>query len=136
MTNKLPNSKAIAPIQGAVNMAWPYLTGRSGLILLASGVTIGGLAMNWGWLVAAGIAPLLLSALPCAAMCALGLCMSKASGRTGSNSQSTADLPNEPETGISNSLEEKISPRADGAPTPEAVEQSRSPLTEQKETRQ
>ena len=30
---------------------------------------------NWGWLVAAGIAPLLLSAGPCLAMCALGLCM-------------------------------------------------------------
>ena len=31
---------------------------------------------SWGWLVAAGIAPILLAAAPCAAMCALGLCMS------------------------------------------------------------
>ena len=34
-----------------------------------------GAYFNWGWLVAAGIAPLLLTALPCVAMCALGLCM-------------------------------------------------------------
>ena len=34
-----------------------------------------GLALNWSWLVAAGIAPLILGIAPCAAMCALGLCM-------------------------------------------------------------
>ena len=34
-----------------------------------------GLALNWSWLVAAGIAPLILGLAPCAAMCALGLCM-------------------------------------------------------------
>ena len=27
-------------------------------------------ALNWSWLVAAGVAPLLLTFLPCAAMCA------------------------------------------------------------------
>jgi hypothetical protein len=31
--------------------------------------------LNWGWLTAVGAAPILLSLLPCAAMCALGLCM-------------------------------------------------------------
>mgnify|MGYP005841479961 CR=1 FL=1 len=34
-----------------------------------------GLVLNWGWLTAVGAAPILLSLLPCAAMCALGLCM-------------------------------------------------------------
>ncbi|GGG52463.1 hypothetical protein GCM10010964_44520 [Caldovatus sediminis] len=37
-------------------------------------------AGGWSWLVAAGVAPVLLGALPCLAMCALGLCM----GRMGS----------------------------------------------------
>ena len=37
-------------------------------------------AFNWSWLAAAGIAPLLLTALPCVAMCALGLCMNKVTG--------------------------------------------------------
>ena len=34
---------------------------------------IGGLAFNWGWLVAVGAAPLLIGVLPCAALCALRL---------------------------------------------------------------
>jgi membrane protein DedA with SNARE-associated domain len=32
-----------------------------------------GLALNWSWPVAAGVAPLLVALAPCAAMCALGL---------------------------------------------------------------
>lgn len=31
-----------------------------------------GLALNWGWLTAVGAAPIILAALPCAAMCAWG----------------------------------------------------------------
>lgn len=31
-------------------------------------------AWNWDWLAALGVAPILISVLPCAAMCALGLC--------------------------------------------------------------
>ena len=41
--------------------------------LAIAGVT-GGAVLGWDWLVAAGLAPLILSVLPCAAMCALGLC--------------------------------------------------------------
>ena len=58
------------------------LGGKRGLIglgILAVGL---GLAFNWRWLTAAGIAPLILSALPCVAMCALGLCMPKTGGRS------------------------------------------------------
>lgn len=52
-----------------------YLGGRTGLIVVA--VAALGLAAysGWGWLVAAGIAPLLLTLAPCAVMCALGLCI-------------------------------------------------------------
>ena len=47
--------------------------GLIGLIVLASaiGLYVGG----WGWLVAAGLAPIILSTLPCLIMCGLGVCM-------------------------------------------------------------
>ena len=54
-----------------------YLGGRRGLLILGGLALVAGAAFNWSWLVAAGIAPLLLTALPCVAMCALGLCMHK-----------------------------------------------------------
>ena len=41
-----------------------------------------GLALKWDWLTAIGAAPILLSLLPCVAMCALGLCMRGGSGRS------------------------------------------------------
>ena len=49
--------------------------GRRGLVIAALAVIAAGLALNWGWLTALGAAPLILSLAPCAAMCALGLCM-------------------------------------------------------------
>lgn len=52
-----------------------YLGGRRTLTVLAITAIAGGLALNWSWLVAAGFAPLVLALLPCAAMCALHLCM-------------------------------------------------------------
>lgn len=57
-----------------------YLGGRRRLLVLAAGVVVVGVALNWTWLVAVGVAPLLLALLPCAAMCALGLCMNHAKG--------------------------------------------------------
>ena len=69
-----------------------YLGGRRGLLILAGLALIAGLAMNWSWLVAAGVAPILISVLPCVAMCALGLCMNKAGGK----SCSTADANPQP----------------------------------------
>ena len=59
----------------------PYFDHRA-LIGLVVAIVILGLALNWSWLVAAGVAPLLLSALPCAAMCALGLCLGRMGGRS------------------------------------------------------
>ncbi|MBK5264729.1 MAG: hypothetical protein JJE34_05770 [Alphaproteobacteria bacterium] len=57
-----------------------YLGGRTTLFVIAAGLIVGGIASNWGWLVAAGIAPILIAFLPCAVMCALGLCMHKMGG--------------------------------------------------------
>lgn len=75
-----------------------YLGGRRGLIALAALALVSGLALNWSWLVAAGIAPLLLSVLPCVAMCALGLCMNRMAGKSCST-RSNAQEPAEAATG-------------------------------------
>jgi hypothetical protein len=57
-----------------------YLPGRRGLIAAGAVIVAAGLAFKWSWLVAAGITPVLLSVLPCVAMCALGLCMNRMVG--------------------------------------------------------
>lgn len=51
-----------------------WLRGKRLLVVAAAMITLG-MWLGWGWLVSAGVAPILLSILPCAAMCALGLCM-------------------------------------------------------------
>lgn len=44
----------------------------AGLVVIAGlGLALGG----WGWLVAAGLAPIILSLAPCLVMCGLGVCM-------------------------------------------------------------
>ena len=57
-----------------------WISGRRGLIVAAAIPIVGAIILGWPWLVAAGIAPLLLAVAPCAAMCALGLCMRGMSG--------------------------------------------------------
>ncbi len=72
-----------------------YLGNRRAPLIIAGIVLTAGLALNWSWLAAIGVAPLLLSVLPCIAMCALGLCMNKMSGRscsTESPSKSVTDI--------------------------------------------
>jgi hypothetical protein len=48
-------------------------------VLLALGdlVLLAGASLSWGWLVAAGLAPIILAVAPCAIMCGLGLCSMK-----------------------------------------------------------
>lgn len=53
----------------------PYLGGRRGLLVLGGIALTLGAGLNWSWLAAAGITPVLVGLLPCAAMCALGLCL-------------------------------------------------------------
>jgi hypothetical protein len=55
--------------------AGDWLTRPRGLIVVAIAIIGAGLALGWNWMVAAGLAPLLLAVAPCAAMCALGLCV-------------------------------------------------------------
>jgi hypothetical protein len=64
-----------------------------------------GAALNWSWLVAVGIAPLLLTVLPCAAMCALGLCMNRMAGGSCSTEARSVETP-KPDTRVMTSLDE------------------------------
>jgi hypothetical protein len=59
-----------------------------GLIGIAAVMLVVGAAFKWSWLVAAGVAPLVLRSAPCLAMCALGLCMANM-GRRNSGSPIT-----------------------------------------------
>lgn len=63
-----------------------YLGTRRVLFLAAIMIGGGGLLLNWSWLVAVGLAPLLLALLPCAAMCALGMCMKHGEDKDGMDS--------------------------------------------------
>lgn len=52
-----------------------YLGNWRALLILATILIVTGLVLNWNWLVAVGLAPILLSTLPCLVMCAFGVCM-------------------------------------------------------------
>ena len=75
--------------KATIDLVRYYLSGRRGLILLTVAILGAGLVLNWSWLVAVGIAPLLLALAPCAAMCALGLCMNKMGGKSCSTESSS-----------------------------------------------
>jgi hypothetical protein len=81
MTNS-DSTKTTAPSLAGdlLHMARYYLLSRTGFVVLALAAIGAGLALNWSWLVAAGIAPVLLTTLPCLVMCGLGLCMNKMVG--------------------------------------------------------
>ncbi|TAL76373.1 MAG: hypothetical protein EPN75_14500 [Beijerinckiaceae bacterium] len=81
MEPTLPNSRATIGV--------PTIFKRLGSKrLLLAGITFAligaGLAWQWSWLAAIGVAPLLVGAAPCVAMCALGLCMHRMCSSTGS----------------------------------------------------
>ncbi len=59
-----------------------WLSGCGGLIAAAVLTVVGGIVLNWGRLVAAGLALPILALLPCAVMCAVGLCVNKKMGIT------------------------------------------------------
>jgi hypothetical protein len=76
MTNsRSADATARSPEPRSIETIRRYLGRRWGLLAVAVLMLVAGVAFNWSWLVAAGVAPLILGVLPCAAMCALGLCM-------------------------------------------------------------
>jgi hypothetical protein len=60
-----------------------WLRDRRVLIAIAVVAVVGGGVLNWGWLVAIGVAPIILAIAPCAAMCAVGLCSMNMMGKKG-----------------------------------------------------
>src|SRR5712692_8532164 len=77
--------------RGWSDFARQYLGNRWVLLALGGLVLIIGGALNWGWLVAAGFAPVLVAVAPCAIMCALGLCGMKM--MSGSNAAQDSPAP-------------------------------------------
>lgn len=60
-----------------------YFANKWFLLAVAGLALVGIAAAGWSWLVAAGIASVLVSVLPCLVMCGLGLCMHKFIGGSG-----------------------------------------------------
>ena len=58
-----------------------WLTGRRVLVLTGAALAVPALWLGWPWLLAAGLAPLLLSLAPCLVMCGLGLCAMRGCSR-------------------------------------------------------
>ena len=88
-TSRSPGRDETSLARDLLQLARYYLGKRRVLLILASMMLVAGVGLNWGWLVAAGIAPILISVLPCVAMCALGLCMTKA-GNKGCSAEGAA----------------------------------------------
>jgi hypothetical protein len=99
-----------------------YLGGRRGLIALAVGAAIAGVALNWSWLVALGMAPLLLALAPCAVMCALGLCAMRMAGTSGA-SESDAPSATLPEA----TVRSRTPPRRPAIASPSRSERTSQP---------
>ena len=59
-----------------------YAGNRLVLVGVAAVLVALGLFLGWGWLAALGLAPIILSLLPCVAMCAVGLCMMRGRSRS------------------------------------------------------
>jgi hypothetical protein len=78
------STKAVSALPGDITSTIRrYLGNRRLLLAVAVLALVAGAALNWGWLVALGIAPVLLSLLPCAVMCGVGVCCMKMMGGSG-----------------------------------------------------
>lgn len=90
LATETKDAKQFSLPQSAWALLRRYLSNRKALVVLAVAVVGAGLALNWSWLVAAGVAPILLALAPCAAMCAVGLCMNKMGSKSCSGAQDDA----------------------------------------------
>jgi hypothetical protein len=90
------STKAVNALPGDFALTIRRYLGNRRLLLAAAVVAlVAGTALNWGWLVALGIAPVLLSILPCAVMCGLGVCCMKMMGGSGENQPGQSGNPGE-----------------------------------------
>lgn len=112
-----------------------YLGGRRGSLILAAVAIVGGLAFNWSWLTAAGIAPLLLAALPCVAMCALGLCMNKITGGSCKSNQVGSIAAADGESSLPGGAQNNLYPNETVPQTVSVAVSSRHSLSQTNQTR-
>ena len=68
-----------------------WLRGWRGLTVFVAAIGLATIGLSWSWLVAIGIAPLLLAFAPCAAMCAIGLCASRMGARSCASNAGASD---------------------------------------------
>jgi hypothetical protein len=85
-----PQIKSMDAVQVGLSRAVLRYLRNKWFLLAAGGLAVAAIAViSWSWLVAAGIAWIVLSVLPClvccVAMCGLGLCMHKFLGGTQSS---------------------------------------------------
>ena len=90
-----------------------WLRGWRGPIIFVVVIGLATIGLSWSWLVAVGIAPLLLAFAPCAAMCALGLCASRMGGGSCASKTGAAD------EGASQAARSEVLPSA--APDPKQL---------------
>jgi len=90
-STKAKRTQELSLAQSTLGLVGHYFGGRRGIIGLAVAAAGIGLYLGWGWLAAAGIAPILLALAPCAAMCALGLCMKGSGGKSCAPGSTPAD---------------------------------------------
>lgn len=89
---------------------------RAIFIALAVAGVVAGLFWNWDWLVAAGLSSFIVALLPCAALCAAGLCASRL-GQKGSCSSSAAAPPTKEAEGTNDVLAARtLEPESDQPP--------------------
>lgn len=81
-----------SPRNNLVDRLRSYWGGRRGLLALGAGALALGVGLNWGWLAAVGVAPVLIALLPCAAMCALGLCMPRMMKKPSGTPEAARDI--------------------------------------------
>jgi len=93
-----PQIETPRTLQARITLA-ALLRNRRVLVAIAVLVLVIILAASWNWLVAAGLATIVVSALPCLAMCGLGLCMHRFLGGSGSP-QASGSATAEPPKGV------------------------------------
>ena len=80
--NGLAPTGEVSPSTSILDRVRHAVTERRVLLVSAVAIVGTGMAYNWSWLVAIGAAPVILALAPCAAMCALGVCMKRMGGKS------------------------------------------------------
>jgi len=103
-----PSQSEALPVQGPKRASaamttriWRVLTlgdrlGHLSAVVLCLTAAVGiGLFFGWSWVVAAGLSSVVLAVLPCAAMCAAGLCMGRGGSKCADPGSKSAPGKNE-----------------------------------------